>query len=129
MRPDSLDDAAQRAWIRILVIAVGAVSYGLALIPGLSLVELLLLSYDFITQLFPLTVVTFLWPRVTRQGALWGLLTGGGIAILLNLVPSLAWGDIVPGIYGLVGNVIVMVLVSLRTPPMDEEHVAQFVEA
>ena len=41
--------------------------------------------------------------------------------------PSLAWGGIHPGIYGVVGNVLVTVLVSLRTAPMDREHVAQFV--
>jgi len=129
VRPGTLDDAGQRKWIRILVIVVGAVSYLLALIPGLSLVDLLLLSYGFIAQIFPLTVVTLMWSRVTRPGALWGLLTGGGIALLLN-VPAfsgLAWGGIHPGIYGVVGNVLVTVLVSLRTAPMDPAHVEPFV--
>ena len=110
----------------LLVAIVGAISYALALIPGLSLVELLLLSYGFISQLFPLTVMMLLWPRGTRPGALWGLLTGGLITIVLNVFPTLAWGDIHPGIYGVVGNVIMMPIVSLRTPPMDASHVAKF---
>ena len=126
VRPGSLNDAEQRRWIRRLVIIVGAISYFISLIPGLSLVELLLLSYGFISQLFPLTVMMLLWPRVTRPGALWGLLTGGLITIVLNVFPTLAWGDIHPGIYGVVGNVIVMTIVSLRTPPMDPSHVAKF---
>ncbi|WP_419941239.1 hypothetical protein [Candidatus Palauibacter sp.] len=33
-------------------------------------------------QLFPLTAVTFLWRRVTREGALWGFVTGGAIALV-----------------------------------------------
>ncbi len=79
--------------------------------------------------------MTFLWKRVTREGALWGLVTGGGIALVLDLVVRLGFVSaettlgIHPGIYGVVGNVIVMVLVSLRTPPMPAEHVAQFSDA
>jgi len=129
IRPDTLDDAGQRRWIRILVIVVGAVSYLLALIPGLSLVDLLLLSYGFIAQIFPLTVVTLLSSRVTRQGALWGLIAGGLVTVVLNLVPALAWGGIHPGIYGVLVNVLVMVAVSRATPPMDAAHVRQFTVA
>jgi len=129
IRPDTLDDAGQRRWIRILVIVVGAVSYLLALIPGLSLVDLLLLSYGFIAQIFPLTVVTLLSSRVTRQGALWGLIAGGLVTVALNLLPALAWGGIHPGIYGVLVNVLVMVGVSRATPPMDAAHVRQFTVA
>ena len=117
-----------------MVIAVGAVAYGLALIPGLSLVELLLLSYGFIAQLFPLTVVTFLWRGVTRAGALWGLVTGGGIAFVLDLalrldlISAAATAGIHPGIYGMAGNVIVMVAVSRHTKRLAPAHVAQFTD-
>jgi SSS family solute:Na+ symporter len=126
LKPGSLTDTAERRWIQIMVIVVGAVSYLLALIPGLSLVELLLLSYGFIAQIFPLTVVTLLCGWVTRQGALAGLIAGGGVAILLNVVPELAWGGIHPGIYGVAANVLVLSFVSLATPRMDVAHVRQF---
>jgi SSS family solute:Na+ symporter len=126
LRPGHLDDRAQRAWIRIMVIVVGAVSYLFALIPGLSLVNLLLLSYGFIAQLFPLTLVTLLWPRVNRQGALAGLVAGGLVVGALNLIPELAWGGVHPGIYGVVLNTLVMIGVSLATPPTRAEHVALF---
>ncbi|WP_420616265.1 sodium:solute symporter family protein [Candidatus Palauibacter sp.] len=135
LRPGALDDAAQRRWIRHMVILVGAVSYGLALIPGLSLVELLLLSYGFIAQLFPLTVVTFLWRGVTRAGALWGLVAGGGIAFFLDvalrldLVSAAATAGVHPGIYGMVGNVIVMIAVSRHTARLAPAHVAEFIDS
>lgn len=126
LRPGALTDDEQRRWIRILVIAIGAIAYGLAVVAQISLVQLLLLSYGFVAQLFPLTVATFLWPRVTRQGALWGLLAGGAVTVLLNLVPSLAWGGIHPGIYGIAANVVAMVSISMLTPRMDPEHVGLF---
>jgi len=127
VRPDTLDDAARRRWIRTLVVVFGALAYLLAVVARISLVELLLLSYGFIAQLFPLTVATFMWRGVTRAGALAGLIAGGGVTILLNLAPGLAWGGIHPGIYGVVANVVAMVLVSLATPPMRPAHVRAFV--
>jgi len=126
VKPGAFDDAGERRWIRLMVIVVGAISYALALMPGLSLVDLLLLSYGFIAQFFPLTVVTLMWARVTRQGALAGLVAGGSVALLLNLIPALAWGGIHPGIYGVAANVLIMVAVSHATPPMNEQHVQQF---
>lgn len=129
IRPGTLDDAGERRWIRRLVVVVGALSYLLALIGGLNLVKLLLLSYGFIAQIFPLTVATLLWSRVTRQGALYGLVAGGVVTLALNLAPALAWGGIHPGIYGVIMNVLVMVSVSLVTPRMDAEHVRQFTSA
>ncbi len=127
VRP-GLPDAAERRWIRILVIAFGALAYLLAVVARISLVDLLLLSYGFVAQLFPLTVVTFLWARATRAGALWGLLAGGGVTVVLNLFPELAWGGIHPGIYGVAANVAAMIIVSLLTPRMDMAHVRQFTE-
>ncbi len=127
LRPGTLDDARQRFWIRMLVIAIGAIAYLLALISGSGLVELLLLSYGFIGQLFPLTVATFAWRRITPAGALWGLVTGGVLTILLDLAP-IGTGGIHPGIFGIVGNVTVMVVVSLRTAPADPAIAAEFVD-
>jgi SSS family solute:Na+ symporter len=56
-----------------------------------------------------------------------GLVIGCAVTILFNLVPSLQWQGIHPGIWGLLANVPVQVAVSLLTPPMDEAHVDQFV--
>jgi len=127
VRPRALDDAGERRWIRIMVIVFGAVAYLLAVVARISLVELLLLSYGFIAQLFPLTLVTFMWRGVTRAGALAGLVAGGGVTILLNLAPALAWGGIHPGIYGVVANVAAMIIVSRASAPLPARHVARFI--
>jgi Na+(H+)/acetate symporter ActP len=42
-------------------------------------------------------------------------------------MPLLQWQEIHPGVWGVAANVLAMVVVSLATPPMDAEHVAQFV--
>jgi SSS family solute:Na+ symporter len=125
-RPDLAGDA-ERGLIRALVVVIGAVAYGLALGTHLSLVALLLLAYGFIAQFFPLLCATFLWPRTTRAGAVAGLLAGFLVTILFDFAPALQWRGIRAGIWGVAANVVVMVIVSLATPPMDEAHVAEFV--
>ena len=126
VRPE-MSDAAERRLIRILVLAIGGLAYYFAVASEFSLVYLLLLSYGFIAQLFPLVVATFFWPRATRAGALAGLLAGAAVAVVWNLVPSLQWQQIHPGIWGVAANVVTLVVVSLATSPPDEEHVRHFV--
>jgi len=124
-KPD-LADAKERRLIQILVVIIGALAYYFAVASELSLVYLLLLSYGFIAQLMPLCLATFFWPRATTAGALAGLLAGGLVTVVWNLNPGLQWQDIHPGIWGVAANVVTLIVVSLATEPMDEEHVAQF---
>lgn len=122
-----MSDRDQTIAIRAMVVVIGAVAYCIAVASDLSLVLLLLMAYGFISQIFPVIVVTFLWPRATAPGVLAGVVTGCLVAVVWNLVPALQWQGIHPGIYALAANVLVMVPVSLATRPMDEEHVVQFV--
>jgi SSS family solute:Na+ symporter len=125
-KPD-LDDAAERRLIRFLVVAIAGVAYYFAVFSDYSLVGLLLYSYGFLSQFFPLLLAAFFWPRATRPGVIAGLLVGCAVAVIWRAFPALQWQQIDPGIFGLVANVIAMVTVSLATEPMDEEHVRQFV--
>ncbi len=113
-------------WIRISVVGFGAVSYLVAIFGGQSLVSLLLGAYGSIVQLLPLAAATFFWPRATKAGAICGILSGVGYnyLIVLNIIPKF-WG-INAGIQGLVLNIIVLVIISLLTKPMDKEHVLKF---
>jgi len=101
----------------------------LAVLSNLSLVYLLLLSYGFIAQLFPVLITIFYWRRSTPVGVLSGLAAGCMVTIVWNLVPELQWQGIHPGIFGVLANVFFLVTVSVLTRPMDPEHVAQFVNA
>ena len=125
-RPQMSDRAQTRA-IRAMVVVISAISYYIAVASDLSLVLMLLMAYGFIAQIFPVVVVTFLWPRATPQGVLAGVVTGCLAAVVWNVFPSLQWWGVHPGIWALAANVLVMIPVSLATKPMDEAHVEMFV--
>jgi SSS family solute:Na+ symporter len=122
-----LTDADERRAIQVLVVVFGALAYLLAVVLQVSLVQLLLLSYGFIAQLFPLLLATFFWPRATPAGALAGLLVGGALTLGLSLAYGMYPGEVHAGIWGILANTLVMAGVSLVTAPMEEEHVAKFV--
>jgi len=125
-RPDLSADQQTRL-IRILVVVISAVAYYFAVMSKISLVALLLLSYGFVAQIFPVLLAALYWSRSTRPGVLAGLAAGCLFTTVWNLMPQLQWQEIHPGVWGVAANVLVMVVVSLATPPMDSEHVAQFV--
>jgi SSS family solute:Na+ symporter len=114
-------------WVRISVVGFGAVSYLVAIFGGQTLVSLLLGAYGSIVQLLPLAAATFFWPRATKAGAIGGLLTGVlfNYLIVLGVVPRLL--DIHAGIQGLIVNILVLVVLSLVTEPMEKQHVERFV--
>ena len=126
VRP-GLDDATQTRLIRILIVAVGLVAYYFAVVSDLDLVLLLLLSYGFLAQLFPVLLATFFWRRATGPGVLAGLSAGFVTVIVWNLWPALQWQGVHPGVWGLLANVPSLLVVSWATQPMSEEHVSQFV--
>ena len=67
--------------------------------------------------------------RSTPAGVIAGLLAGCAVVIVWNLVPSLQWQQMHPGIFGIGVHIVVLVVVSKLTAPMDGEHVRKFVEA
>ena len=87
----------------------------------------MLLSYGFLAQLFPVLLATFFWRRATGPGVLAGLSAGFVTVIVWNLWPALQWQGVHPGVWGLLANVPLLLVVSWATQPMSEEHVSQFV--
>jgi SSS family solute:Na+ symporter len=121
-----MGDQEERRLIRVLVVVIGALAYYFAVVSDLSLVYLLLLAYGAIAQLFPVLMAALFWKRSTRPGILAALGVGCTVTLIWNLYPELQWMQIHPGIWGLLGNVIALVTVSLATQPMDQEHVSKF---
>jgi len=120
-------DRVATRWVRISVVGMGIVSYLIAIFGKQTLVALLLGAYGSIVQLLPLAIFTFFWPRATKAGAICGVCAGVlyNYLIVFKLIPS--FGDIHAGIQGLVINMIVFIIVSFATKPMDKEHVYKFV--
>ncbi len=109
---------------------LGIAAYGLALVMDQGLVDLLLMAYGGIVQIFPLVFAAFYWPRATKAGALAGLITGILVNTIFRLNPELSpFAGMHEGVYGLTLNTIVLVVVSLLTQPDPEDRVKAYVEA
>jgi solute:Na+ symporter, SSS family len=109
-------DAARTMLTRILVLAVALLALALWLVAQRTVVELLLLYYNGVTQLAPGVIATFLPRRPSPWGVAAGIAAGLAVAIPLAAFNISPWGINV-GLLGLLANVVVLVLVSLATRP------------
>jgi SSS family solute:Na+ symporter len=126
----TIDDGRQRFLIRAIVVGLGIAAFLLALVMEQGLVDLLLMAYGGIVQIFPLVFAAFYWPRATKTGALAGLITGIVVNTLFRLYPELSpISGMHEGVYGLTLNVIVLVVVSFLTVPDDQKRVEAYLEA
>lgn len=128
LKKEPQGDAEATLWIRGSVLGFGLISYLVAVFGGQTLVSLLLGSYGAIVQLLPLAAATFFWPRATKAGAICGILSGVtfNYLIILKVIPKYA--GINPGLMGLLLNILIMVIVSYLTAPMDKDHVKQYTD-
>ena len=122
-----LSDSRQRLLIRILVVAVGGVAYLFALVEGFSLVDLLLASYGIICQYMPAMVAALYWRRATTAGVVSGLVAGSAVSVFFFLNPELKPLGMHEGILGLIVHIPVLLTVSLRGTPQDDDHVEGYV--
>jgi SSS family solute:Na+ symporter len=117
-------------WL-VPVVALAAVLFTLH--GGTAIVPLLLLGYNFVTQLFPALVLSLPARQITtRAGAIAGILTGEVIVIALQvsglklatLFP--AWPSVITdlnvGIVAMIANVTVLLAVSAMTRPAREKR-------
>jgi solute:Na+ symporter, SSS family len=105
-------DAARTRLTRALVIVVALLALGVWLVAQKTVVEMLLLYYNGVTQFFPGVAAIFLWPRATAWGVGAGIIAGLAVAIPLAALNETPWG-INPGFVGLLANVVVLAVVSL----------------
>ena len=124
-----LSERQRRSMMQVLVLAVGALAYFLAIVQERSLVWLLLSAYGLIDQLAPPVYAALYWRRATTPGALTGLIAGSATTVFLFMNPELRPFEIHEGILGLLVNVPVLVAVSLMTPAQDAKQSGDFVDA
>ncbi|MFC0268604.1 sodium:solute symporter family protein [Kushneria aurantia] len=105
----------------IMVLIVGPVAM---LEPG-NLIMILLVGLGFAAQMLPAFIGIFLWPRASRAGVLCGLAAGFTVTALFTL----AWRNplgIHAGFWGLVINLPLFVMVSLKTAPASRRTLERF---
>ncbi|HVS14161.1 MAG TPA: sodium:solute symporter family protein [Thermoanaerobaculia bacterium] len=128
--PGRLDDRAERAGIRLLVVALSLVAFYFAVVSRVSLVDLLLGAYGGVAQIMPPVLAALYWRRATGAGAIAGLVGGLAVNVLFLVRPELKpIAGLHEGIYGLAVNVPLLVGVSLATRREPAELVDSFVEA
>jgi SSS family solute:Na+ symporter len=125
MRRDA-SDAQVNKLARWLVPCVALAAIGLTLNGGTTIVALLLMGYNFVTQLFP-AVLCSLAARnpITKQGAFCGILVGAIAVAAITLTKSTVGGlfpflpqtlkDLNVGMVALLLNIAVTAVVSLLT--------------
>ncbi len=122
----ALGDSARVTATRLMVLALGLLSLGLWLAFKTTLVELLLLYYNGVTQFAPAFILGFLWKRTSALGIAVGIIAGIGLAVTLaasNVSPL----GLNPGLAGLALNVAAVVLISLVQKEKSSSHDELFV--
>jgi SSS family solute:Na+ symporter len=121
-----IDKAKEGKWQRyILLIVMFIIALPLAIKNPAELVYIYLVAYGFVGQLFPSFIGIFIWPRATRAGALAGIIAGVILVALFNFI----WPNpmnIHAGIWGLLLNVPIFIIVSLFTKPARKATVGRF---
>ncbi|MGH8919855.1 MAG: sodium:solute symporter family protein, partial [Actinomycetes bacterium] len=80
------------------------------------IVNLLLTSYDGVTQFFPAVALSLVWRRTSKAGVAAGILVGVGLVLYLVVSKhDPVWG-LNAGIVALAANAVVTVLGSLAFP-------------
>jgi len=126
-----LKDGNERRLIRITVVAVVVLSYGMALIglkTGISLVMLLLSAYGAVVQFAPTVLVALCVPRVPGRAALAGLLAGAAVTVLFVIFKELQPVRLHPGLWGLLINVATIIVVTMLSPRDDSERAREFLQ-
>jgi SSS family solute:Na+ symporter len=120
------DEATISRLAKLLVPVVALISVYFTLKGGTTIVALLLMGYNFVTQLFPSLVLSLMEKNpATREGAFAGILVGVATVALISLTnttvgtlfPALpqAVKDLNIGIVALVANIVVLIVVSAAT--------------
>jgi SSS family solute:Na+ symporter len=129
LRARALDDRVEHRAMQVVVVLFSLVAFWFAAASSVSLVGLLLASYGGIAQVMPVLLAAFYWRGASAAGVLAGL--GGGLAVNLLFLLQPEWRPwpMHEGVYGLLANVILLVVVSRLTRPPPVERIDACVEA
>ncbi|MGB8519011.1 MAG: hypothetical protein WCD38_02495 [Candidatus Tumulicola sp.] len=108
-------DRARTLATRVLVVVVALFALGFWLDEQRTLVELILIYYNGVTQFLPGVVAAFAFPRVSAWAVAAGIVTGFVLALTFTHAATPLLG-VNPGLVALAGNVAVTLVVALVFP-------------
>jgi SSS family solute:Na+ symporter len=118
-RPQATDHEVLRVSRWMVFFVSGAALIFALLLPN-ALVNLLLIGYDGVAQLFPGVVLGLFWKRISRAGVAAGLATGLAVAAFLVFGKHDPFLGLNAGFVALAANAAVTVAVSLAKRPAAE---------
>jgi len=108
-----LEPGAERRAIRVAVVLMALLAYGMAVKTEQAIAVLLLYAYGPVVQFTPAVIATLYWRRATGHGVLWGLLAGLATNVLFEVAPDWRPFPLHAGLFGLAVNVATLAIVSL----------------
>jgi len=116
---------------RVMVLVLGIFAY-LLLTQFRTILDMAFTAYTMVgAGLTPALLAAFLWKRVTTAGGVASIATGMGITLLITLANALATEPIISTSYIVIpaagASVLVLIVVSLLTPPDPAEKWQKFV--
>ncbi|MDQ2816856.1 MAG: sodium:solute symporter family protein [Candidatus Eremiobacteraeota bacterium] len=113
----ALTDRGRLRATRVLVLITAACALALWLGAKTTLVDLLLIGYNGITQFFPGVVLGLVWPRASAWGVGAGIIVGIGIVAWSAAAAMPTIAQLNSGLVALGANALVCIGVSLATRP------------
>ena len=128
IRPNASDQ--ELVWVsRGTVIAVATVACLIALKPDSSVLDLVAYAWaGFGASFGPLILLSLYWNRMTRNGAIAGIV-GGGLTVLIWKQLESGWFDLYEIVPGFAASLILIVLFSLADKAPDQAVCKTFDEA
>ncbi|MFE9249143.1 sodium:solute symporter [Streptomyces sp. NPDC007088] len=109
-------DVRAKRWSQLVCLAAGTVALLGALFYAGTLVELSVLSYEGIAQLVPTVLLALFWPRMTKAGAVSGMLVGLAVMTALWASDNDPWHGVNGGILAFAANLLVTAAVTFARP-------------
>ena len=114
--PKASDESVMRL-SRLMVLVITTAALVLALFFPNELVNLLIFGYDGVCQFFPGVVLGLFWKGVSKWGVFSGLIVGISVVVGLVITKNDPFLGLNAGFVGLVANMGVTYVVSLKTRP------------
>lgn len=123
---------------RGILLIVATFSVIIASRPSQSIIQAVGFAWSGLGSSFgPVLLFSLFWRRMTRQAALWGIVTGASVVLLWGFLTSeavnlISHPDLLPGfemLPGFISSSIVIVLIGLNTPKPTPAVLAEFDEA
>ncbi|MBZ4014887.1 sodium:solute symporter family protein [Streptomyces purpurogeneiscleroticus] len=110
------DDVRTKRLSQLVCLIAGLIALAGALFYPNTLVQLSVLSYEGVAQLVPTVLLALFWRRMSKAGAVAGLLTGLAVVIALWATGNDPWHGVNGGIIGLAVNLAVTAAVTFARP-------------